>query len=494
MKIRLLSIAVSLSILSVSTFAAPILNSVSVHSKAYQNNEAINALISPYIGKEIDIKLLQKILSEVSRYYHDLGYISSQAFYPEQSTDKGNLLIEIAHPKLANLNLNNLVPLNSYAMSVLFNDLKSYQGQYFSEYELTSKLYKLNDLGQFSLKRTYAQSSQPKSVDLNLTLGPVKKFNFIVFADNYGTKSSGRIRGGAQMQVNNITNSADVLSLFYARSQEKQNNFNLSYEIPVSSHPTILGTSLCLSDYELADEYKFLGAQGNSLSFELYLKEPLIRTSNLKLNLQGGGRYKKLSDEFANFDVEFKKHSLAGFISCESIYIKNKISLDGKITLTSGQLYNDDDWDLYDEGCFTLTSFDGSLNYKCSQYLSLRDELSWQIGSHDLESSERFVPVGADRLSAYDSNIISADSGIFNSASLEITPFNQPCIKISPHFDSAYATESNRSEKLFGAGLRINYQKGGFFINSSFDFPVGHKPCKDVDDFKIFLRTGFNYA
>ena len=109
MKIRLLSIAVSLSILSVPTFAAPLLNSVSVHSKAYQNNEAINALISPYIGKEIDIKLLQKILSEVSRYYHDLGYISSQAFYPEQSTDKGDLLIEIAHPKLANLNLNNLV-------------------------------------------------------------------------------------------------------------------------------------------------------------------------------------------------------------------------------------------------------------------------------------------------------------------------------------------------------------------------------------------------
>lgn len=494
MKIRLLSIAVSLSILSVPAFAAPILNSVSVHSKAYQNNEAINALISPYIGKEIDIKLLQKILSEVSRYYHDLGYISSQAFYPEQSTDKGDLLIEIAHPKLANLNLNNLVPLNSYAMSILFNDLKSYQGQYFSEYELTSKLYKLNDLGQFSLKGTYAQSSQPKSVDLNLTLDPVKKFNFIVFADNYGTKSSGKVRGGAQMQVNNITNSADVLSLFYARSQEKQNNFNLSYEIPVSSHPTILGTSLCLSDYELADEYKFLGAQGNSLSFELYLKEPLIRTSNLKLNLQGGGRYKKLSDEFANFDVEFKKHSLAGFISCESIYIKNKISLDGKITLTSGQLYNDDDWDLYDEGSFALTSFDGSFNYKCSQYISIRDELSWQIGSHDLESSERFVPVGADKLSAYDSNIISADSGIFNSASLEITPFNQLNIKLSPHFDSAYATESDRSEKLFGAGLRIAYQKGGFFISSSFDFPVGHKPCSDVDDFKIFLRTGFNYA
>lgn len=494
MKIKLLSIAVSLSILSASTFAVPILNSVSVNSKAYQNKNAINAIIAPYLGKEIDIKLLQKILSEVNHYYHNLGYTSSQAFYPEQSTDKGNLIIEIAHPKLADLNLNNLVPLNSYAMSVLFNDLKSYQGQYFSEEELTSKLYKLNDLGQFALKGTYAQSPQPKSVDLNLTLDPVKKFNFIVFADNYGTKSSGQVRGGAQMQINNFTNSADTLSIFYARSQEKQNNFNLSYEIPISSHPTILGSSLCLSDYELSDEYKFLGAQGTSLNYELYLKEPLIRTSNLKLNLQAGCRYKNLSDEFANFDVEFKKHSLAGFIGCESIYIKNKISLESKITLTSGRLYNDDDWDLYEDSSFAITSFDGSFNYKCSPYVTIRDDLSLQIGSHDLESSERFVPVGADKLSAYDSNVISADSGIFNSTALEISPFKQLNLKISPHFDSAYAKGTDSSEKLFGAGLRLDYQKGGFFINSSFDIPLGHKPYENVDDFKIFLRTGFNYA
>ena len=79
------------------------------------------------------------------------------------------------------------------------------------------------------------------------------------------------------MNINNLTGSADALSLFVARSQESQDNFNLSYEIPVSSHPTILGTSLCLSDYELADEYKILGAQGKSLTYDIYVKEPLLR-------------------------------------------------------------------------------------------------------------------------------------------------------------------------------------------------------------------------
>lgn len=494
MRLKTLACAISLSLAS-SVISAQTLHSVSVHSNAYQNKEAINAILSPYMGKEIDIKLLQTILNEVSRYYHNIGYTSSQAFYPDQSTVSGDLLIEIAHPRLSNLNFKNLASLNSFAMSTLFNGLKSYQGQYFSEEDLTNQLYKLNDLGQFSLLGSYSAGAQNDSVDLNLTIDPVRKLNFVVFADNYGTKSSGRIRGGTQINVNNLTGSADVLSFFYARSQEKQNNFNLSYEIPVSSHPTVLGTSLCLSDYELAGEYKVLGAQGKSLNYDIYLREPVFRNHNTKINVTGGARYRRISDEFKTFDVEFKKHSFAGFLSAESLYAKNKVELSGKLSFTVGHLENDDEWELYDDSGFSLTNFEGMIGYRCSKYVTLRDTVSFQIGSNDLESSERFIPAGAEHLSAYDSNILSGDSGILNSFAFEISPNPNFNLKISPHFDGAYVHSNGYdSEKIFGTGIKIDFKKDGFFINSSFDFPVGHKPTADTDDFKIFLRAGYHYA
>ena len=495
MKFKLHMLCAAMVFVAASVQAAPTLHSVAVRSDAYQNKDAINNIVSKYIGHEINIKLLRKILNEVNSYFHDLGYLSAQAFYPDQSSQDGSLIIEIAQPKLNHVNFNNLANLNSYAMSVLFSDLKNYQNKYFSEKELESKLYKLNDLGLFKINGAYENSNQSDSVNLNLTLDPVKKVNFAVFADNHGTKAAGKFRGGAQMNINNLTGSADALSLFVARSQESQDNFNLSYEIPVSSHPTILGTSLCLSDYELADEYKILGAQGKSLTYDIYVKEPLLRSNNYKLNFTGGFRYKKLSDEFKTFDVEFKKHSNTLYSGLNGVYVDKKLALEGNLNFNFGSLKNDDEYEMYEDGSFNVATFDGLLSYSFNSYVAFENRVYIQKGSDNLESSERFSPAGAFMLSAYDSNVISADSGILNSSALSLKPFVNLDFKISPHFDLAYAKSADDSgEKIYGTGIRFNFKKGGFFIDSSIDAPIGHKISDDTDSLKIFVRTGYHYA
>ena len=493
--LKALILSLGLPILSLSVNASPLLNSVVVHSKAYQNNPELQALLRPYLGQEINAKLLQNILDEVSHYYQEKGFYSSQAYYPDQSTTQGVITVEVAHPRLGEVNINNLSTLNSYAEKLLFKSFNNFEEQYFDEEALQNHLYRLSDLNAFSLNASYAETKLDDTVSLDLDINKIKPVNYLLFVDNYGTKASGKIRGGGQVQFNNITKSADNLSLFYARSNEKQNNFSLSYEIPVSSHPTLLGSSVCLSNYELGSEYKVLGAKGKALSYDLYLKEPLYRSSNSKLQLTLGTEYNKLSDEFEVFDLEFKKHSLLGYLSLGGAHNANKIYLRGEIKTSLGNLKNDDDYKLYKEGGFSIFNFDGSLAYKYSDYVEFKDNLIMQLGSKELDSSERFIAGGAQRVSAYDSNVSSGDSGIFNSTILQLKPLKALDLFVSPHFDSAYVKSSDYDGlKLFGAGLSLNFKHQGFFVNSSLDFPIGHLENVDEDNFKIFVRTGYIYA
>ena len=138
--LKALILSLGLPILSLSVNASPLLNSVVVHSKAYQNNPELQALLRPYLGQEINAKLLQNILDEVSHYYQEKGFYSSQAYYPDQSTTQGVITVEVAHPRLGEVNINNLSTLNSYAEKLLFKSFNNFEEQYFDEEALQNHL------------------------------------------------------------------------------------------------------------------------------------------------------------------------------------------------------------------------------------------------------------------------------------------------------------------------------------------------------------------
>ena len=471
------------------------LQEVIVRSPAYQNGSELQELLGDLMGEEIDGRLLQRVLDEISRYYRARGYNSAEAFYPEQTADDGRLVVEIAHPRMEEVRIGNEAGLNGYAMDLLFDGFHRYEQGYFSERELTGRLYRLGDLGMFGVDAAFERAGEANNVNLKLDLYKVRPVSFAVFADNHGTEASGRYRAGGQARFNNLTGSADSLSLFYARSSEAQNNFSLGYEIPVSARPAVAGASVCLSDYDLAGDYEILGAAGRALSFDLYLREPLVRERGAKLSFDLGARYRLLKDEFEAFDVEFKKHTWAGWLGLEGAGGTGRLAFSGRGRVTLGTLKNDDEWELYDEGGYALAAFDGTFSYSATAYLTLKNRLSMQLGSDNLESSERFIGGGARGVRAYDSNAVSGDSGILNSAMLQYRPVDGCDLAFAPHFDAAYVKSAAASgEKLFGAGLAVGYRLRGFFIDGSLDFPVGRNPTASGDDFKVFLSAGYNYV
>ena len=74
-------------------------------------------------------------------------------------------------------------------------------------------MYKLSDLGGVQATGLLSPGAQIGTSDVTVKLAKGKKNVAIVYAENYGSKSSGRYRYGVQDTLNNLIGRGDKLSL-----------------------------------------------------------------------------------------------------------------------------------------------------------------------------------------------------------------------------------------------------------------------------------------
>ena len=457
--------------------------------------------LTSLIGQPVSAELLDRVLQQVNSHYRALGYRHAKAYLPEQIIKSdGRLKVYLANARLDEVSF--MMPerdfLRSGTAAMFREGFESFEGQPVNEQELEGQILKLADLGIFDLQGSFAPSQTPPSQwvpawqNLDLTAGEKDPLSFSVFADNHGTEASGRYRFGGLLSWRNPTKSADLLSLFYARSSHRQHNYALTYQIPVSSHPTVIGTSICLTDYELGREYADLGAEGRSWEFSLFVKEPLYRTSSQRTYFTAGYRYRDLTDEFTEFDLKFKQHSHALWAAVDEAYAAEDFSLGGRAMLTLGKLTNDDDFELYDESIYKILNLNALASFKVHPLLSLNADLEVQLTPDDVDSSEEFVAGGALGVSGYDSNVLSGDSGALLKLYPEFRPFKDSSLAIRPNFKAAVVKDQEwERDTLASVGLELETSCHGLYAQLSFDAAVGDKPYSDLDDGKVWFEVGY---
>ena len=375
-------------------------------------------------GRAVSAALLQRALSEVTRYYRDQGFIGAQAYFPVQAVDDGVLSMVVAAPTLNGVSTENSSGVRDSYLKYLLGGIEEQVGLPIEHEKLNNQLLKLTDLGIFSLSGEFSATDvHGLHHDLDLVAAPQRdNFEFSLFADNEGTESSGRYRFGAMADFINVTRSADRLAFFYARTNEQQNNYSLTYELPINSHPTVLGLDFCYSNYELSQAYEDLGAKGHEYNGELYLKEPIYRSATAKTMWRSGLRYRDLTDEFSAFDLEFQKHSIAGYteLSGYKSYPSDHTVFSYRGRLSYGAMYCDDEFELTEEKNFFLANVELGFNQWWSDTVSYSTGLTLQFANTALDSSEQMQAGGSRGLRAYSSSALVGDSGIVWSNALNL--------------------------------------------------------------------------
>ena len=495
----------------IKLLAAPYLRD-SAHAALTQGAQERLAALG---GREVTAALLQRALSDVTRYYRAQGFNGAQAYFPVQTASDGVLSMVVAAPVLNTVSVENNSGVRSSYLDYLLGGVKERSGAPIEHEALNNQLLKLTDLGVFSLQGQFsANDVHGLSHDLELLAQPQRDpVEFSLFADNEGTESSGRYRFGGMLDVINPTGSADRLALFYARTNEQQNNYSLTYELPINSHPTVLGLDFCYSNYELSQAYEVLGAQGHEYSGELYFKEPVYRSATAKAIWRSGVRYRDLTDEFTAFDLEFNKHSIAGYteLSGYKSFPEDHTVWSYRGRLSYGSMFCDDEYELTSEDNFLIAHIDLGFSQWWGQSVNYTSHLQLQWANRALDSSEQMQAGGSTGLRAYQSSALVGDSGVIWSNALNLRLWTNEqhtqgrtdstrsydhyeALTLSPHlefaqvYDRSYLPDSGAS-----AGVALSYVGHGLSAELDFSHGIGDTPRYADKESRISFALSFTF-
>lgn len=477
------------------------LRNVNIVSAPSLNDEAVsktNNILSKLYGKEIDAQLLQRVLNELTRYYQDEGYTKAQAYLPLQSITEGKVDVLVASARLNALNVENLSSVNNDYLNYLLGRVHDEVNHPVKQEELNNSLLRLTDLGIFHVNGQFTENdAHGFNPDLDLQVSDVKPYDFTIFADNEGNESSGRYRFGGQLELRSPLGLADYFALFYARTNEKQNNVSVNYELPVNSHPTVFGLDFCYSNYELSGAYRVLGAKGHSSNFSAYMREPLYRDANNILNFKSGITYKSLTDEFETFDLTFKKHSLSTYAALNfTKTFLDKYSVSANSKFTYGHLYMDDEYELMEENNYFIFNFDSMFSYRIDDDTLYLAELKSQLASRTLDGSESFQIGGFNGLKAFETSDLAGDNGVLIKQSMVFTPLNkEKALTLTPHIE--WGAVSNRGDDYFettaSTGLTVGFYKYGLNLALDYSTNIGTKPSYAQDSSRITFAASYAF-
>ena len=434
-----------------------------------------------YAERTISEVELNALLGDLTQYARSHGYPAAAAYLPSQTNADGALEIRILAGRYGNINIENSAAVDDGQIRRLAHALHT--GAPIEGRRLEKALYNIAALGGVEAAGLLSPGADFGTSDLTIRVKDGRRQSFVLYSENYGGRTSGRYRYGAQIGLSNLTKSGDRLNLATMISNADLRNYSLTYTRPVGVDGTVLGLGISRMNYELAGEFRRLGAQGRADTVSLFGTTPLLRTARDSVSLTYGWDYRKLEDEYKNVGMTLEKHSSAGHIGVRGEMNRPRTRLTYDLTAYHGTIAADSTMAerqmrrARTEGSFTK----GVLNLGVRQelggrfHLNVRTQL--QAAGDNLDSSEEIYLGGANGVRAYPQGEGSGDSGYLASAEL-VYRTGIPHLELSTYYDTGhvqYAHDgADGGTTLKGWGVGVSYSRpGDYFLRLDWARRIG---------------------
>lgn len=446
------------------------------HPDMKLNDAEIQKLMTKYLNREIDGKELTKAVNTLTAYAREHGYPVATAYIPNQRATDQRLTLKIEAGKYGKIKLDNKSELNSSVAEGMLKGLK--EGKVIKTYDIETSLYNLRDLNGVEIIGVISPGEKQGTSDLEVKVANRKKTSFTLYAENYGSKSSGRYRYGLQGNLYNPFGEGGKFTFGGMLSNQKQHNYNIGYEMPVGHSATKIGIGFSRSDYELGNVFRALGAKGNAKTWSVYAKTPLWNTRKNSLSVIYGYNYRDITDELTEYGVSWKKHSNAINIGLDGLLRDNGKMLSYNVSVTTGT-FTPDTSEAREiaragntEGRFTKANFELLGIHSLGKRFDVMMKLSGQKAANNLDSSEHIYLGGARGVRAYPQGEASGDEGLLGTLEFRYhTPIKG--LTLSAYYDAGHVHigkaggEGNMTLKGYGVG--VTYAKRDDFF-ARFDY------------------------
>ena len=445
------------------------------------NADELSRKAARYTERTISTAELNTLLGDLTAYARSHGYPAAAAYLPPQTNAEGALTIRILAGRYGKISIDNSAAIDDGQLRRLAHALHT--GAPIEGRRLEKALYNIAALGGIEAAGLLSPGADFGTSDLTIRVRDGQRQSFVLYSENYGSKSSGRYRYGVQASLSNITHSGDHLSLAAMLSNEDLRNYSINYTRPVGVDGSMLGLGVSRMDYELSGAFRRLGAAGHADTVSLFGTSPLLRTSRDTLSLTYGWDYRKLEDEYKNVGMTLEKHSNAAHIGVRGEMVRPRTRLTYDLTAYHGTIASDSAMAERQmrragtEGSFTK----GVLNLGMRQELGGRFHLNlktqFQAAGDNLDSSEEIYLGGANGVRAYPQGEGSGDSGYLASAEL-VYRTGIPHLDLSTYYDTGHVVYAHDGvdggTTLSGWGIGVSYSRpGDYFLRLDWARRIG---------------------
>jgi hemolysin activation/secretion protein len=441
--------------------------------------------VAPVEGMRLSLGQLDDAIGVITEFYRRAGYLLARAIIPAQTIENGVVAVQIIEASLGDVQLDNRSAIDTQFLKAPLSVLQ--RGEVIAQAGLNRALLLLSDVPGIVPSALLKPGQETGTSDMIVEVLPGARARGDVQLDNHGSRYTGRERINANLQWFNPLQRGDVLGVSALSSGSGLNYARLSYEHPLDGQGSYAGAAVSSLRYTLGDTAAALQAHGSAQQGSVWLRRYLVRSEagNVGLRLQ----YEPLTlrddvDSTAIFNdrqlhvwsVEAQADApdnwLGGGYNSASLALRS-----GQLRFDNAQAQSVDAQTAGVQGQFSHAGLTLTRTQALGPSTNLALSFNGQWAQGNLDASQKFSVGGARNVRAYESGVLSGDSG--QSLSLELRQMLPVPAGIFGNADAntgqwqavafwdggrvkinqqPWTTSSTNHAVIRGAGLGLNWQ------------------------------------
>ncbi|UZQ55054.1 ShlB/FhaC/HecB family hemolysin secretion/activation protein [Trichothermofontia sichuanensis B231] len=429
-----------------------------------------------FVSREISFSELLSARSAITQHYIDQGFITSGAFIPPQTLDRGTVTIQILEGLVEQINITGnrrLRPEYIRRRLAIATEAPLNVNRLLAALQLL----RLNPLIA-NLSAELATGVQPGTSILEVQVTEADSLHIDLQADNGRNPSVGTFRRGVTVTEGNLLGWGDELRLTYANT-DGSDQFEGRYTLPINAGNGTLSFYVDYNDSTvITPPFDVLDIQANSWDTEFTYRQPLYQTPSqelaIGLTLARREGFNYLLD--TPFPLSPGANDQGETRLAIARFFQEWLDRDRRSVLA-----------LRSQFSLGTSLFNATVNNEGpdGQFWAWRGQAQWlrllapdtvvllrsdiQLAANPLVPLEQFGLGGHDTVRGYPQNYLLSDSGVFASAELRFpilrVPREQTLVQLTPFIDfgTAWNHSGNpgvRTSTLLGAGLGLRWQQG----------------------------------
>ena len=377
-------------------------------------------LVQREAGKESTLGELNRLAGKLTQYLRQQGYLVAFAYIPAQDIRDGVVEITVVPGKYGQVNISGDGHISAERLKAMLFCAKP--GSLITRAPLERALLVINDAAGVAVRATLTPGQTAGTADLIIDTANTAKTSGAAYADNWGNRYTGRTRYGAQITVNNLSDSCgDALTLGGLTTGDGINNYNVGYSAPLGHDGAKVEVKYSHVGYTLGEAYADLGATGRAAVTSYAISYPFIRSRSFSLYGTTGYDVKHLKDDIADYgsysphDSKLWNLGLAG--SFADTWLgggNNAFSLThyrGSLDINDASARTNDAASAKTAGDFHKTVLTYQRQQYVAQNLNFNFSFTGQLAGKNLDSSEKLFLGGPDGIRSYPQGEASGDQG-----------------------------------------------------------------------------------